>query len=234
MFDPERAATFHARNGNVDEAIWIIFLSTHFGKHRVHGWRMLRDVYSVLGTGIWTWDRVSADPDGFYGWLNANFDRIGGAFGNHRKYETLRPESQNSTTKVIESFVKLTSPSPSGHLGGLARSVGNDPQRIFDAAYEDLKIRRFGRLAKFDLLCLLGRLNLVPLEPGSPYLRDATGPLKGARLLIDGDPFSSTAPDEIEVILKRLDATLIIGMQVMEDSLCNWQKNPQTFIHFHG
>jgi len=52
LFDPERAALWHARNGNADEAIWLIFLSIHFGKHRTHGWRMLRDVYS----GLWATD----------------------------------------------------------------------------------------------------------------------------------------------------------------------------------
>jgi len=33
LFDPERAAILHARSGNYDEAIWLIFLSIHFGKH---------------------------------------------------------------------------------------------------------------------------------------------------------------------------------------------------------
>ncbi|MCB4825574.1 alpha-glutamyl/putrescinyl thymine pyrophosphorylase clade 3 protein [Roseicella aerolata] len=31
-----------------------------------------------------------------------------------------------------------------------------------------------------------------------------------------------------------LDDVLRVGMQVMEDSLCNWQKSPTTFIHFKG
>ena len=69
MFDPERAALFHTRNGNPDEAIWLIFLSIHFGKHGRHGWRMLRDVYSGLGAARWSWDRVSAQPGVFRKWL---------------------------------------------------------------------------------------------------------------------------------------------------------------------
>jgi hypothetical protein len=234
LFDPERAAIFHARTGNMDEAIWITFLSIHFGKHKRHGWRMFRDVYSGLGTGLWTWQRASAEPDAFRRWLEENHDKIGGAFGNHRKYESLNPDSRSSTARVIESFLRLTSPSPSRYFSAVARSVGNDPKRIFDAAYNRLAIERFGRLAKFDFLSILGRLDLAPLEPGSAYLRGATGPLKGARLLIDGDPSSSTTIDEIESILQRLDSTLIIGMQVMEDSLCNWQKSPREFIHFRG
>jgi hypothetical protein len=234
LFDPERAALFHARAGNLDEAIWLIFLSVHFGKHKRHGWRMLAEVYSGLGTGLWTWERIRADPRAFRRWLKEHHDKIGGAFGNHRKYETINPNSPSSTARVVESFVDLTSPSPSGYFGNLAHVVGNDPKEVFDTAYNELAIERFGRLAKFDFLCLLGRLDLAPVEPGSAYLRGSTGPLKGARLLLDGNPLSSTAIDEIETILRRLDATLTIGMQAMEDSLCNWQKNPREFIHFRG
>ena len=39
-FEPERAAAFHARRGQIDEAIWLIFLATHFGQHGRHGWRI--------------------------------------------------------------------------------------------------------------------------------------------------------------------------------------------------
>jgi hypothetical protein len=75
---------------------------------------------------------------------------------------------------------------------------------------------------------------LVPLRPGSPYLQGSTGPLRGARLLVDGDSHSSSRADKLNVILQRLDTTLEVGMQVMEDSICNWQKSPNKFIHFKG
>lgn len=234
LFDPERAALFHARNGNLDEAIWLIFLSVHFGKHGKHGWRMLRDVYSATGTGRWTWARVSSDPSAFRKWLSENRADIGGAFGNHRKYETIDASSKSSTAVVIESFVELCRPTPSGYFAALTRSTGNEPKKIFDAAYQGLTIARFGRLAKFDFLALLGRMDLIPAEPGSTYLRGATGPLRGARLLVDGDPKSITRADDLDVILQRLDQTLHVGMQVMEDSICNWQKSPRKFVHFHG
>ena len=39
LFDPERAAVWHARAGRLDEAIWLVFLATHFGKHLIHRWR---------------------------------------------------------------------------------------------------------------------------------------------------------------------------------------------------
>ncbi|WP_128089499.1 hypothetical protein [Bradyrhizobium viridifuturi] len=234
LFEPERAAALLARNGQLDEAIWLIFLATHFGQHGRHKWRMLRDVYSGLGRRPWTWGRVSSNPRLFRDWLQSNFHRIGGAFGNHRKYETLNPASNNGTATVVESFVTCFAPAPSRWFSDLVRSEGNDPHRLFDAAYRKLTIARFGRLAKFDFLALLGRLDLAPIAPGSAYLAGATGPLRGARLLVDGNVNSTRSASELEGILQELDRYLHVGMQVMEDSICNWQKSPATFVHFRG
>ena len=205
LFDPERAAALLARTGQVDEAIWLIFLATHFGQHGRHKWRMLRDVYSGLGVGTWTWARVSADPQQFRTWLQQNVQNIRGAFGNHRKYETLNPASNNGTATVIESFVQCFAPSPSRWFAAtLVRSVGNDPHVLFDKSYNRLTIARFGRLAKFDFLALLGRLDLAPISPGSAYLTGATGPLRGARLLIDGKASSTTRAVDLDEILRQL------------------------------
>jgi hypothetical protein len=135
---------------------------------------------------------------------------------------------------VVESFVRQYGPSPSGVFAAIVRSTGNDPTRIFEVAYQRSTVARFGRLAKFDFLALLGRMELAPLTPGSAYLRGATGPLRGARLLIDGNPHSKRQAGELDSILQRLDQKLQVGMQVMEDSICNWQKSPRKFIHFRG
>ena len=37
LFDPLRAALLHKSQGNIDEACWLIFLLTHFGKHHSSG-----------------------------------------------------------------------------------------------------------------------------------------------------------------------------------------------------
>jgi len=234
MFDPERAALLYARSGNLDEAIWLIFLATHIGKHGKFGWQRLQDIYSALGQGHWDWQNVSSDPAGFREWMENNYERIGGAFGNHRKYESLRPDSKKGTVAVIESFVNATNGSPSKWFANLVRRAGNDPHTIFDKAYREFMVERFGRLARFDFLALLGRLDLVPMSPGSAYLGGATGPLRGSRLLIDGDENSKTKAEALDEVLKRLDRTLKVGMQVMEDSICNWQKSPTAFKHFKG
>jgi len=236
LFDPERGAIWYARAGSLDEAAWLIFLATHFGKHPLTGWQRVKDVYSGLGEGIWTWERVSRNPPAFRAWLRAKQELIGGGFGNHRKYESLNPDSAGGTAEVIESYVAWIGPgrSHAKRFVELVRDGGNDPHRIFDHFYNDMRVTRFGRLGKFDFLALLGRLDLAPISPGSAYLDGATGPLRGARLLFAGDPSSRLKAETLEDWLRELDVQLGVGMQVMEDSLCNWQKSPARFVHFRG
>lgn len=236
LFDPERVAVFHARSGNLDEAVWLVFLATHFGEHPKSGWRRVRDVYSGLGASTWTWDRVSKDVESFKKWLESKRDSIGGAFGSHRKYETLDPYSPVGTGAVVDSYVSWIGPKRShgACFAGLILAGGNDPGKIFDEFYQNMSVARFGRLGKFDFLAMLGRLGLAPISPASTYLAGATGPLRGARLLFGGDVKAPLRARDLELWLIDLDAVLHIGMQPMEDSLCNWQKSPSKFIHFTG
>jgi hypothetical protein len=105
---------------------------------------------------------------------------------------------------------------------------------IFDEFYNSMNVLRFGRLGKFDFLALVGRLDLAPIAPGSTYLKGATGPLKGARLLFCGDRYAQAQENTLEEWVSDLGLGLNVGMQVMEDSLCNWQKSPTSFVHFRG
>ena len=97
-----------------------------------------------------------------------------------------------------------------------------------------MDVPRFGRLARFDYLALIGRYGVAPIEPGSAYLQGATGPTRGARLLIEGRADGRTRLAELQRRLDLLDADLGVGMQAMEDGLCNWQKSPGAFVHFRG
>lgn len=234
-FDAERAVAFHMQQGDVDEAGWLIFLMTHFARRPDTGWLRLQDVYGRLGTGTWNWSTVTADPTAFYQWLAANWQNIRGAFGNHRKYESLRPNAKRPMAQAVADYLDWIG--PAGHRAFFAdavRSAGNDPHTIFDHLYIMLKITSFGRLAKFDYLSLVGRYGLAPIAAGSAYLDGATGPGRGVRLLFDGNPTSATSHVTLQSKLDDLDARLNVGMEVMEDALCNWQKNPKTFIHYRG
>ena len=109
-----------------------------------------------------------------------------------------------------------------------------DPYATFDALYEQMDVPRFGRTAKFDFLTMVSKVGLASIEPQHPYLIGATGPQRGAKLLVANDP---TAPIEVAIlsdVVVRLGRALSVGMQVMEDALCNWQKSQFAYAPFRG
>jgi hypothetical protein len=234
-FDAERAVAFHMQHGNLDEAGWLIFLMTHFARRPDTKWLRLQDVYGRRGEGRWDWPTVSANPAAFYSWLAANWKSIRGNFGNHRKYESLQPTAMRPIQQTIADYLAWIGPAGHGKFfSDAVRAAGNSPETIFEYLYGTMKVASFGRLAKFDYLTLAGRYGLVPIKPGSAYLDGATGPSRGARLLVDGDPSSATSSVMLQAELDALDARLKFGMEVMEDALCNWQKSPFEFVHYKG
>lgn len=234
-FDAERAVGYHMRRGDVNEAGWLIFLMTHFARVPESGWRRLQDVYGMLGAGVWDWPAVAGNPAAFCRWLDANWQNVGGGFGNHRKYESLRPDAKRPMQRAVTDYLGWIG--QGGHAAFFAGAVvaaGNDPHTIFDYLYRRMKVNSFGRLAKFDYLSLVGRYGLAPITAGSAYLSGATGPGNGARLLIDGVRDSGRPNRDVQSRLNTLDVGLNVGMTVMEDALCNWQKSPSHFIHYIG
>jgi len=234
-FDAERAVAYHLQNENIEEAAWLLFLMTHFARPATSGWLRLRQVYGRLGEGIWDWQTVSHNPQGMISWLAENWTSIGGKFGNHRKYESLRPNSNRSFGEVLLSYLAWIG--PAGHQAFFSTAVqqtGNDPATIFDALYKNMNVKTFGRLAKFDYLALISRYGVAPIEPGSAYFKGATGPTSGAKLLFTGSRTGPATEIQLQSWVDELDKALGVGMAVMEDALCNWQKSPAAFIHFRG
>lgn len=242
LFDPIKASILQQRGGRMDEAFWLVFLFVHFGKHARARFRHAREVYGRLGEGgRWDWASVSADPVGFREWLAVHQDQLrrGGVslFGNHRKYQSLDALSPVGTGATVESYVRWVNP-PRTHqelIDQALRSADGDPRQAFDVLYRSMRVVvGFGRTARFDYLAMVGKLGLAPIEAGSTYMQQATGPLKGARLLFEGDPDASIRAAELDTWLIELEAELHVGMQVLEDALCNWQKTPKRFRRFRG
>lgn len=244
LFDPLRAAVLRNRRGETDEAWWLVFLGTHFGKHAVDGWRLARDIYGKLGQGgMWDWAAISRDSSAFRSWLAANEATLRGAdgvcrrFSNHRKYESLKVASSNGTAEIFASYVAWVAP-PRTHtdmLRELHKKVGQNSQAVFAALYKSLDaVQRFGRLGKFDFLAMLGKLGIAPIDPGSTFLQGATGPLAGARLLFGGTRDAKLSARDLEAKLVGFGGETELGSQVLEDALCNWQKSPSTYVPFRG
>lgn len=108
------------------------------------------------------------------------------------------------------------------------------PQKAFRWLYNSMNVLSFGRTAKFDYLTMLAKLNLANIEADSAYLKNATGPLRGARLLFSGRIVSNISANKLDQDLICLSQYLGVGMQVIEDALCNWQKSPNRHIRFRG
>jgi hypothetical protein len=237
LFDPLKAAILQQRRGNVEEAFWLVFLFVHFGKHGRGGWRYVREVYGRFGEGgLWDWLTTSRNPAAFRTWLNTHQDELrrpGAGFGNHRKRESLDAYSATGTGAVVESYIAWVGAHGSHEqliAETLERTAGS-PEVAFNDLYESMSaVTRFGRLARFDYLAMLGKVELAPIRPGSPYLQGSSGPLQGAKFLFGRDERAAT----FDPWIAELGEHLGLGMQVLEDALCNWQKSPKQFVRFRG
>ncbi len=162
-YDPVMASIYFQRSGMVEEAFWQVFLAVHFGKAKDSGWRLARDIYGRLGEEpYWTWDLVSETPGSFSEWLADHYDvltsnEVVRKFGNHRKYESLKPSAPRFTGKVIESYVKWIGGSKSHQqfFEDTRKECGDDPRITFDTLFRSMgQVLSFGRTGAFDYLVI--------------------------------------------------------------------------------
>jgi|GEM_PF-190365 len=236
-FDPLKAAVMQKRSGNIDEACWLVFLATHCGKHGKNGWSLTQKIYSGGKAGpLWDWSAISANPGAFRDWLLENQDYLSGEkFSNHRKFQNVKLNCKRDMAETFRTYVAWIK-NNGGWQAMLDKQKGKGPKELFQDLYHDMRrhhIKEFGRLGRFDYLTMLGDLGIVPIEPDSLYLQDSKndkrGPLKGARLLFDGNAKSKVPAKELEERITELNKYFDLPMQVWEDALCNWQKNPDDY-----
>ena len=242
IFDPVRGALYLQRHGQLNEAVWLTFILTHFGKHAIDEWKLAGNVYGTFGTGpVWTFAQYSADPNAFESMLTANSGRLAdvndsGSYSNHRKFQSKKPQAIAKTFRTYYAW-QTEFGSFRERMIATHANVGQEPRAAFDALYKSMKeVFGFGggRLGRFDFLTMLGKLQLAPITPGSVYLDKATGPLAGARLLFFGDREHHITGRDLEARVDALDEVIGVGKQVIEDSLCNWQKSPDAYEYFRG
>lgn len=233
-FDPIKAAIRNVTT-NEEEACWLIFIATHCGRHTRDGWELARRIYQGP-QGPWTWKATCESPDGLANAIKLMFQQkqlgvLTARFGNHRKYETLDPNAERNSAAAIKSYLDWVAERGS-HKNWIKEA--SSTQDGFDHLYRSMNVISFGRTAKFDYLTMLAKTGLTELPPRSPYFLGATGPLRGARLLFQGDIAGAGTARQLEANAQNLGTILKIGMQEMEDSLCNWQKSPTIYIPFRG
>ena len=237
-FNPIKAASYLNANGNQEEACWLIFLTTHFSRNKFSGWQLVQDVYGMRGNGVFDWHQACQSPQALGQWIDQNEHILkarGGNFGNHRKYQSL---SANHTGRTISSYINWIGPA-NLHSIKFAQLEPNEhnPKVRFRAFYNSMvQVYGFGRTGVFDYLTMMGKLQLIDVEPDSVYMTGATGPYTGGQLLFTGSSASTISRGQLDQMLTALDDHLGIsfGMQVLEDALCNWQKQPAQYAYFNG
>lgn len=236
-FNPIKEAIALRNSNELDEAIWLIFIAICTGKHKDNGWELCRQIYTGLTTSVyWSWQNASREPISLANWIDANAARLKriSPFGNHRKFETFNPSNPNRISRTFESYISWAL-SYQNHAGMIRELCVSSRGDNFESVYHSLSsVRRFGRLARFDFLTMLGKLDLAPLEPSHAYIQGSSGPAEGVRQLLGVQ--TSVAVPEANRILELLGMFLPYSfiMQVLEDALCNWQKDPTEYKYFPG
>ncbi|MDN3607697.1 hypothetical protein [Kaistella yonginensis] len=237
LFDPIQSAILHYRENNINEAVWNILLYVHFGKTISKGYGLLKAVYGNLGKSqIWSLENFKNDISGFRDWLDDNQIQIKnlGGFGNHRKYQSIRANAKSTTYQTLESFLTLINNDFETFISSIPTNIKSDKYKFFDYLFKHFGgIVGFARLAIFDFLCMIGKVGILDIEPAHPYLGNS-GPVTGAKLLF-GDHKNLK---ELNIALKDLGDNNFVDypfrMQILEDSICNWQKKPGTYKLFNG
>lgn len=237
-FQPFGGSAALQKAGRTDDAYWLVYLATHFGKHKTDGWNLTEDFYGRFGQGgVWDWAAACQNPQAIEHWLAGIYPHLTGAgrsrrFGNHRKFETLKP-GPKGTGHAVATYIGwiLTYGSHQALISHVQGRVGQNPKDVFAYLYRELdKVAKLGRLGKFDLLCNLSNLLIAPILPDIAYIAGSTGPVAGARLL-----FGNTKTlKQLEIACAELAEHLDVSPQVIEDALCNWQKRPEKYVHFRG
>src|ERR1700683_915809 len=227
-FHPLKGIVDLFEKGRRDEAVWLAFLTTHFGGPDAR--KTIRLFYGKFGNGRWDWTAVHKNPDEIRLWMTSHPRKVRHLrFANHRKYETNNPNNPVGTAAVLHSFRDWVSRYGRGLPYEALRSVakGKSPELRFDQAYNKLSVTRFGRTAKFDFLCLLGNLRILDVSPAHCYLGEATGPKSGALLMVT-EKKGGRITAEVEAVIQELQKHLGVPVEVMEDALCGWQKRPKS------
>ncbi len=106
----------------------------------------------------------------------------------------MTPGKRGWTGAVIESYVDWVTEHGShcNLFNDAIADAGGDPRLAFNKLYHSMgAVQRFGRTGKFDYLTMISKVGIASIIADQAYLREATGPLSGAKLLFGSlDPFS--------------------------------------------
>jgi hypothetical protein len=217
-WDARRAIVRWDRAGKKEEATWLAFLCILLGERDgADPWASVADLYSGFGTDRLSWQAASGESGVVRRLIEQYPEKVQALkFANHRKFE-----SPAQIPSIVASYLTVVRLKGNGSQARWLGGGSDSPEARFSRLLPEVaEVERFGRLASYDFLVLLGTLHVYPLEPERLYLRGATGPLYGAQRLFGGSRTADELDQQACELAKKLGASLL----AMEDALCNWQK----------
>lgn len=211
-----------------EDRVWIIYLATYFGKSNFSGWDLFLRAAFDGNQLLITFRKIKAKPEKYFDYLNRLEFFENCKFSNHRKYTK---KSLNGPKGFFHSMTFLIN-----NMEQYCRSDEIDFQGMYKLAG---KIPNFGRLASFDFSSSLVKCGLKIGEPKSMYASHSTGPLQALELILRLTNSDVSHQSKIDLSYNLVEwftenSDIFMVGQVLEDAICNWQKNPKKYIYYSG
>lgn len=213
---------------NSQNRAWIVYLATYFGKSNKSKWALFHRATFNQDQSIIKFDQIQADLDNYFKYLSS-FDFFQDCdYSNHRKFTAKKLLGSKGLFRSMEYFVN-----------NIELYSSKDEMEFHKMYLLSQKTPSFGRLAGFDFTSSLVKCGFKIEEPKSMYADHSTGPLQALELLLKLTKNNSSkasqkqlSSDLMEWFLKN--SKIFMTGQVLEDAICNWQKDTRKHIRYIG
>lgn len=207
---------------------WIIYLATYFGKSNKSKWELFNRAIFKKDHSIIKFDQIQADLDNYFKYLSS-FDFFQDcSYSNHRKYTAKKLHGDKGLFKSMEYFVN-----------NVALYSSQDEMEFHEMYILSKRIPNFGRLGGFDFTSSLVKTGFNVKEPKSMYADHSTGPLLALKLMLKLTGNNTSVLSQKQLSYNLMDwflknSEIFMSGQVLEDAICNWQKNTSKYIRYTG
>ena len=182
-----------------------------------------REDKSLIG-----FNEIQSDPGAFFDYLSSFNFFDGCSYSNHRKFTAKHLEGPKGVFRSMKYFID--------NIHEYSRS---EPIEFEEMNKLALKIPNFGRLGAFDFTSTLVKCQCNVNEPNSMYAEGSSGPLDGLKLLLEKTNNETSDKAQIQLSYDLMEwfaqnSSIFMLGQVLEDAVCNWQKNTVVYKRYTG
>jgi len=208
--------------------VWVLYIATYFGKSSISKWELFNRATFDKKRSIMLFENIQKDLSKYINYLSSFNFFDGCTYSNHRKFTAKRLTGEKGVFGSMEYFVK--------NIDQYSVENKMDFHTMYKLAE---KIPNFGRLAAFDFSSSLVKCGLNIEEPQSMYAEHSTGPLDAIDLLVRLTNQKYSRNDKFKLCSDLMrwfqeNSNIFMIGQVLEDALCNWNKNTSKYIKYRG